>query len=98
METKEKTIYRITRNILTSLLGVVFMAIAGFAAYKWFIVGAMPMSLTNIGLIAALAAIGYIFLMAKDSLITGLTFGLYKPESKAQGKLKSKGIDPPPKP
>lgn len=67
---------RVLKNWITSLLGVLIMAVALFLfiGHKY---GIVEYGLTMLELIIMLT-LGYVFLMAKDSLITGLLMGILK--------------------
>jgi hypothetical protein len=79
METKD----RILKNIVTSIIGVILMAFALYVAWIMFDKETLKtmavLDLTaRVGFVAAILALGYVFLMAKDSLITGLFWGAFK--------------------
>lgn len=70
METKD----RIFKNWVTSIIGGLMM----LSALYVLIVNVKSLTFSTIGLVGALAALGYVFLMAKDSLIEGLFLGAFK--------------------
>lgn len=74
METKD----RIIKNWITSIIGAIMMCSAIYVL----VVNVKLLTLTTIGLVGALAALGYVFLMAKDSLIEGLFLGAFKISTK----------------
>lgn len=79
METKD----RIVKNWITSGIGVFFFLFAMALAVKIFFIGdfnalASGEKFINIALVAVVALVGYVFLMAKDSILIGLSLGALK--------------------
>lgn len=71
---------RVVKNWITSALGIILMftALGLYVGHKY---GVVEMELTMLEL-AGMLVLGYVFLMAKDSLITGLFMGIFKVNAK----------------
>lgn len=64
--TKQKVKSRVFEHIITSIIGMVIMGLA--VVYVWFNI--KTLSFENIGIAAALAVVGFMFLASKDTWIT----------------------------
>lgn len=74
---------RVTGNWRTTLIGIIVLALAvtmaGFKIYCW--AKSSVICDFNIREILMAFGLGYSFLMAKDSLLEGITLGLFKPKT-----------------
>lgn len=74
---------RILRERVTSVIGLIIMLFGLYIAYLIFdkeALKSLPVAelLLRGGFVFAIEGMGYIFLMAKDSLIEGISLGLFK--------------------
>ena len=70
---------RITKNLITSVIGTIFLLLAVYLGVLFFAIQGKS-DATSITLVVSIASLGYSFLMAKDTLIEGITLGLIKPK------------------
>jgi succinate dehydrogenase hydrophobic anchor subunit len=74
---------RLLKQRITSVIGVLLMCFGLYVAYMMFdkeTLKTMPILdlVARVGFVGAILVLGYVFLMAKDSLLTGLFWGAFK--------------------